>query len=464
MNISKKNKELEGLKIKNHILETIFEDASECIVVVDAEGYILMLSQTYANFLGITPQEAIGKHVTEVIENTRLHIVVKTGEREVGQIQRIGGNDAVTMRIPIIENGKVFGAIGKVMYKDVREVEVLCKQLEAAKRDLDLCKEQLKKVTDDHSSLDKIIGNSKKIKELKYLVTKIAKTDSTVLITGESGTGKEVFANTINNMSNRKNNNFIKVNCAAIPENILESELFGYVEGAFTGAKRNGKIGKFEMADHGTIFLDEIGDMGLEMQAKILRVLQEKEIERIGGNITKKIDVRIIAATNQNLQEKMQSGKFREDLFYRLNVVSLELPPLREIPEDIPVLCEHFLKNYNTEFGIYIEKINNEAMQYLQKYSWPGNVRELKNTIERVYNFVTESTIKAEHLPKEIINSHKFTNNNKGSLDKAIMELEMQKILDALKSSGGNKSKAAKLLGINRAGLYQKLKKYNINY
>jgi transcriptional regulator with PAS, ATPase and Fis domain len=283
-----------------------------------------------------------------------------------------------------------------------------------------------------------------------------------VLITGESGTGKEVFANVIHEMSNRRDNNFIKINCAAIPENILESELFGYEDGAFTGARRGGKIGKFELADQGTIFLDEIGDMSFDMQAKLLRVLQEKEIERVGGNTVKKINVRIIAATNQNLQEKIKRGEFREDLYYRLNVIALELPPLRERVEDIPLLCEYFLKKYNDKFGIYIEKIDDEAMDCLKKYSWPGNIRELENAIERAYNLIDGNVIKLKHLPEKIVS------NNRplcvGSLNKTLNEIEKQRIIDALKASGGNKSKAAKMLGINRAGLYQKLKKHGINY
>jgi transcriptional regulator with PAS, ATPase and Fis domain len=320
----------------------------------------------------------------------------------------------------------------------------------------------LRKVKGEFYALDTIIGNSDRVKELKRTILRIVNTDSTVLITGESGTGKEVFANVIHEMSNRRDNNFIKINCAAIPENILEAELFGYEDGAFTGARRGGKIGKFELADQGTIFLDEIGDMSFDMQSKLLRVLQEKEIERVGGNTIKKINVRIIAATNQNLQEKIKRGEFREDLYYRLNVVALELPPLRERAEDIPLLCDYFLKKYNDKFGIYIEKIDDEAMDCLKNYSWPGNIRELENAIERAYNLIDGNVIKLKHLPEKIVS------NNRplcvGSLNKTLNEIEKQRIIDALKASGGNKSKAAKMLGINRAGLYQKLKKHGINY
>ncbi len=459
-NCAKFIEEMEVLKIQNQALKVIFEDTYECIVMVDSNGYITMMNETYANFLGIKIEEAIGKHVKDIIENTRLHIVIETGKAEIGQIQGIRGYNAVTARFPIIKNGNIIGAIGKIKYKDINEVKMLFEKLETTIMELNFYKDRLRKVQGSCCTLDNIVGNSSKILELKKMVIKVANSDSTVLITGESGTGKEVFANAIHEASTRKNKNFVKINCAAIPENILESELFGYEDGAFTGAKQGGKIGKFELANQGTIFLDEIGDMGFNMQAKILRVLQEKEIERIGGNTTKKIDVRIIAATNQNLLEKMRKGEFRHDLFYRLNVINFELPALKERPEDIPFLCGFFLKKYNDKFGIYIEKIEEEAMIYLQKYDWPGNIRELENVIERAYNFARGNIIKINHLPQRILKKDKLFSY--GSLNKILNDLEKQTIFNTLESLGGNKSKTAEVLGINRASLYQKLKKHEI--
>ncbi|HHY04759.1 MAG TPA: sigma 54-interacting transcriptional regulator [Thermoanaerobacterales bacterium] len=334
------------------------------------------------------------------------------------------------------------------------------KKLNAANKELNLYKERLKKINGEYFALDKIIGESKEIKQLKKVVSQVANTDSTILITGESGTGKEVFANAIHEISDRRDNNFIKINCAAIPENILESELFGYEEGAFTGAKRGGKAGKFELAHGGTILLDEIGDMSLNMQAKILRVLQEKEVMRVGGYKANKIDVRIIAATNQNLQEKIKKGEFREDLYFRLNVVNLNLPALRERPDDIKTLCDYFITIYNKKFGIYVEQIEDDALQHMIKYPWPGNVRELRNAIERAYNFVNGNTIKTEHLPSKIINQQMFS--RVGDLNKILDDVERRSILEALETTKGNKSRAAKILGINRSGLYQKLKKHGI--
>ena len=378
----------------------------------------------------------------------------------MAQIQKIRGNNCVTIRIPVEKNNKIVGAIGKVIYKDIKEVESVCKNLEAAKKELNLYKERFKKVKGNYYAIDNIIGSSPKIMELKDIVAKVANSDSTVLITGESGTGKEIFANAIHETSDRRDNNYIKVNCAAIPPNILESELFGYEEGAFTGAKTGGKIGKFELANHGTLFLDEIGDMSIDMQAKILRVLQEKKVERVGGNTTKEIDVRIIAATNQDLVDKIENGQFREDLYYRLNVIPLHLPPLCERQDDIPELCDFFIQKYNDKFGIYIESIEDEAMSYLKNYTWPGNVRELENVIERIYNFIDTNRIKKEHLPENILKNNLI--EPVGNLKRMLDEYEKQIIVQALKTHSNNKSKTAKILGISRATLYHKLDKYGI--
>ena len=452
--------EVEKLKTENQALKSLFEDSHEGIVMVDKNGYITMMNKTYTDFLNIKPEDAIGKDVRDVIENTRLDIVLKTGKEEISQIQRIKDNDCITLRIPIIRDNQVCGAIGKVIYKDISEAEGFCRMLDSTKEELNLYKERFNKVKGAYYSVDNIIGISKMILQLKHMVERVAKSDSTVLITGESGTGKEVFANAIHETSTRRDNNYIKVNCAAIPSNILESELFGYEEGAFTGAKKGGKIGKFELANGGTIFLDEIGDMSFDMQAKMLRVIQEKRVERVGGNDSKKIDVRIIAATNQDLVKKIKEGEFREDLFYRLNVVPFIIPPLRERPEDIPVLCDFFIKKYNNKFGIYIDGIDAEAMDILKKFPWFGNVRELENVIERIYNFIDEYTIQRKHLPKQVLNSENHF--PKGKLRNILDEYEKQIIVTAFKTYEDNKSKVADELGISRATLYQKLKKYDI--
>jgi transcriptional regulator with PAS, ATPase and Fis domain len=309
----------------------------------------------------------------------------------------------------------------------------------------------------------KIIGESLAMRSLLSLIMKVAPTDSTVLIIGEIGTGKELVATSIYEQSLRKDKPFIKLNCAAIPEELLESELFGHEKGAFTGATTS-KRGKFDMANGGTIFLDEIGDMPFSLQAKILRVIQEREFYRVGGARTIKIDVRFIASTNQNLEQMVKEGRFREDLFYRLNVFSLHLPPLRERKEDIPLIVDNFL----TKSPKSVE-ISSTALQMLMANSWPGNIRELQNTIERAAVICDGDFIEPEHLPPSITGA--FTNNGEdlpslpanAPLDHRLNEIEKGMIIEALRKTGGVQIRATELLGINQRSLWHRIKKHNID-
>jgi transcriptional regulator with PAS, ATPase and Fis domain len=309
-----------------------------------------------------------------------------------------------------------------------------------------------------------IIGESLAMRGLLSMIRKVAPTESTVLILGESGTGKELVASSIYENSDREDQPFIKLNCAAIPEELLESELFGHEKGAFTGATKF-KPGKFDMANRGTIFLDEIGDMPLNLQAKILRVLQEQEFYRVGGSRTIKVDVRVIASTNKNLEEMVQEGTFREDLFYRLNVFTLHLPPLRERKEDIPLLVEYFLENLPKKQKIEISSV---ALQMLMVFSWPGNIRELKNTIESAAVIAENGYIEPAQLPGKITGafnqqstSVKLPTNI--PLDERLREIEKSMIIDALHKTGGVQVRATKLLGINQRSLWHRIKKHNID-
>ena len=307
-----------------------------------------------------------------------------------------------------------------------------------------------------------IIGQSRVLRSIFGQIMKVAPTDTTVLLSGESGTGKELVATAIYEQSLRRDKPFIKINCVAIPEGLLESELFGHEKGAFTGAVAQ-KKGKFELADSGTIFLDEIGDMPLTTQAKILRVLQEKEFERVGGTHSINVNVRLIAATNKNLQQMVKTGAFREDLFYRLNVFSLHLPPLRERREDIPLLIEHFLKQSGKELDV-----SQKAIQLLLAYHWPGNIRELQNVIERAA-IIAEETIEPTHLPSIFMSDIIISSNYDGeagkekSLDKRLHEMEKIMIIDAMTRAGGVQVRAAELLGINERSLWHRIKKYHID-
>ena len=458
--------ELEDVKNLKSTLDSIVNSIFDCIVVVDKSGFITMMNDAYGEFLGIDPKKVIGRHVSEVIENSRMHVVAQTGKAEICDMQKIGEHNTVVTRIPVVKDGEVVGAVGKVVFRDVKDLRVLARKMTSLQSELEYYKEELRKVQGGKYTFDSIIGSGEKIQWLKTIGLRAAKGNSTVLVTGESGTGKELFAQSIHYASARRHGPFIKINCASVPENLLESELFGYEEGAFTGARKGGKPGKFELANGGTIFLDEIGDMSMPMQAKLLRVLQEREIERVGGTKTIPVDVRIIAATNRDLESMMEKNTFRQDLFYRLNIISLHIPPLRERREDIPELCEALLIKINRDMQFDVDGVSPEALQLLMSYDWPGNVRELENLLERAVNLMDEpGRIMQDHLPAFIRRSSvpKETIGETGLPLAGIMEdAEKQAIYKALETAGGNRTLAAKLLGIHRSGFYQKLSKYQI--
>ncbi len=444
------------------LLKTVMEATNDAIVYVNKDGYVKMLSAAYAEFLKVNREEAIGKHVREVIENTRMDIVIKTGKPEIAQVQEINGRKMIATRIPVVANGKIIGAVGKVLFKDVDELNSLYMEINKIEKELNLYKDEFKRVNKAKYALDSIISESKVMEELKEITKRAAKTNSNVLVLGESGTGKELFAHAIHNNSRRIEAPFIKVNCGAIPFELLESELFGYEEGSFTGAKKGGKIGKFKAADGGTIFLDEIGDLPMNMQVKLLRVLQDREIERIGSNYSEKIDVRVIAATNKDLDKMVAEGMFRLDLYYRLNVVSIKIPPLRERKEDIPILSKYLVEKISKAENVRVDKISEDTLEYLKNYDWPGNVRELENILERAINFLeTEVIIKPEHLPLKITGITR--NKQVKSLKSILEEVEKQSIIDSLIISKGNKTLAANILDISRTSLYEKILKYDID-
>ncbi len=448
-------------------LGAILESAYEGIAVVDENGILQEFNEAYSRFTGITREDAIGRHVTEVIDNTHLHETVKTGIAERGVLQNIQGHDMVVHRIPLWKEGRIAGAIGMLIFEGVTEVYKIYEKLQEnqeAKPDLFT----KKKENDSRVTLDQIIGTSEGIMEVKRLARKAARTAATVLITGESGTGKEMFAKSIHHLSPFSTGPFISVNCGAIPEHLFESELFGYEEGAFTGAKKGGKPGKFELADNGTIFLDEIGEMPLVMQTKLLRVLQEKEAERVGGVKKYQINVRVIAATNRNLMQMVETGEFREDLYYRLNIIQLHIPPLRERKKDIPVLLVHYLKEICERYQTPGKLFTSEAVNAFVQHPWRGNIREMVNTVEQLVTLVDGKVIDYHHLP-EMLRKPELTlqkvNRDAGSIEEAKLlgsQRESEIILDALRRAGGNKSRAADLLGVHRTTLYQKLKKHRI--
>ncbi len=320
----------------------------------------------------------------------------------------------------------------------------------------------LESLVEEKYNFENIIGNSKAFQDVLKIVKQVAPTDATVLITGESGTGKEIIANVIHLNSKRAKNPLVKVHCAALPETLLESELFGHEKGAFTGAVAR-KKGRFELADSGTIFLDEIGEISPNVQVKLLRVLQEHEFERVGGEESIKVDIRVIAATNRNLKQLVEEGKFREDLYYRLNIINIHIPPLRERKEDIPLLINYFLNYYNKKYNKNIEGIREEALIAFQNYKWPGNVRELQNLMENLVILCNSKYITKDILPPHIINAdftHEKTNEITIQIGKPFEEIEKEIILATLNYTNWNKSKAAKILNIGRKTLLRKLEEY----
>ena len=443
------------------LFKDIIEIAYDGLVMVDTEGHIQMLSHAYADFLGIEQESSIGKHVTEVIENTRMHLVAKTGKQEVADLQKINENYIIATRTPILKEGKVIGALGKVLFENVDQFTALSKRVKSLEHELKKYKGDFRERNKASYTFDHLIGNSPAFINVKQQAKKVSKSDSNVLLLGESGTGKELFAHSIHNESSRAMGAFVKVNCAAIPSELLESELFGYEEGSFTGAKKGGKAGKFEVADGGTIFLDEIGELPMHMQVKLLRVLQEKEIERVGSSGSITVDVRVIAATNRNLEEMVSKGEFRLDLYYRLNVMEMMIPSLRERKSDIIILAKYFLDKYQRIMKKRVTGIHDRVLRLLRFYSWPGNIRELENCIERALNLVDEGEIiKPEHLPEEIVGHINISFVR--SLAEVMEETERNTILSCLEITKGNKSETAKQLGISRTTLYEKMNKYGL--
>ena len=455
---------IQALTEKLREYKLIFDSIHNGVMVTDADGYVTHFNKPYGQFLGLEPAAQIGKHCTDVIENTRMHIVAETGKPEINQSHRIKGQNMVVQRIPIWQDGKVIAVFGQVMFKDIKEVTKLANKLSLLESKVKLYEEELITLRSTRYTFDSIIGKSPAITILKKEALNAAANQFPVLITGDSGTGKELFAQAIHHASPRKLYPFVRINCSAIPKDLLESELFGYEKGAFTGAKTEGKPGKFEIANKGTVFLDEIGDLPLEMQPKLLRVVEEKEFERVGGTWVIRSDFRVIAATNQNLEEMLSDGRFRKDLFYRLNVIPLQIPPLRERRDDITPLARHFLQQMAQEAALSEIKMGPEAEKALQRYDWPGNVRELLNVLERTLSSINGNAIQLVDLPFYLHRTQKKSPQlNQTSIKEVQAKAEKEAIRFALKETNNNKVSAAKMLGIHRTLLYKKMKKYRIS-
>lgn len=456
--------EITNLKEIQTMLQAVIQSSEEAISVVDETGKGIIINPAYTRLTGLTEEAVIGQPATaDISEGESMHMqVLKTRRAVRGVAMRVGPNkkEVIVNVAPVIVNGKLKGSVGVI--HDMSEIKSLNRELSRAR--------QIIRNLEAKYTFDDIIGQSEEMK-LSIEQAKLgAKTPATVLLRGESGTGKELFAHAIHNASDRKFNKFIRVNCAAISENLLESELFGYEEGAFSGAKRGGKRGLFEEANNGSIFLDEIGELTPNTQAKLLRVLQEHELTRVGGTKPISINVRVIAATNVNIEKGIVNGSFREDLYYRLNRMPIHIPPLRNRKEDIPILAQRLIQKINQDYGRNVEKVSEDAIQKLMEYQWPGNVRELENVLGRAMIFMNfhENEIDVRHLPElnmepepaKTSSASKWKDGE--TLNKLLEQYERMIIVETLVKKNGNKTATAKSLGLSVRNLYYKLEKHNI--
>lgn len=435
-------------------------------MVIDLDGNVVYMNQQCADYLGVDAKESIGQYVKEVFPDTKMVEGLGLEDPKV-VFYHIHGRVGASVHIPLRKHDKKIGLLEYDLFQSYDPMDEFVDNYKVFQNELvDYYKEEIKHLRTTKYTLDNIIGSSSPIRKLKEKIEFAAKTNSTVLITGETGTGKELAAHSIHHLSVRRLRDFIKINASAIPESLAESELFGYSEGSFTGALKSGKKGKFELANKGTLFIDEINQMPLTLQPKLLRALQEKEIERIGGQQPVPVDVRIIAATNANLLDLVQKDLFREDLYYRLNVVGIHMPSLRDHMEDLPELVNSLVTQLNNLLGTRVKEISPGVYRILSKHHWPGNVRELQNTLERAMNYLVGDTLKEEHFDfgsfSQQLNSPAIEGAD-NLIEVVRNKAERQLILDTMEKCGGNKSQAARLLQIARPLLYQKMKRLHIN-
>ncbi|CAN5470646.1 hypothetical protein BH11PSE7_BH11PSE7_27500 [soil metagenome] len=451
------------------IVRHLITSPYEAMTVVDRRGVVRYLSPVHEKFFGLGRAEGVGQHVTKVIENTRLHEVAASGKSEVGHVQQMNGSSRVVTRTPIFDrDSHCVGAIGQVMFKGPEAIRQLGEQVAQLKKQVMFYERELSGLHNRSFGLDQIVGTSDAVRQLKADIVKVASLDVPVLLVGESGTGKELVAHAIQMLSPRSGASMVLVNAAALPANLVESELFGYEAGAFTGADRKGRHGKFELADKGTLFLDEIGDMPTDMQAKLLRVLQDGTFERVGGTQGKRSDFRLISATNRNFKTMIADGVFRLDLFYRISTITLRLPPLRERLQDIPLLADTFLANFATRHRQKRLSLDGSAVACLQAQPWPGNIRQLQHAVERAAIFCDTDVLTAANfanaaydgmtsMPTEPVPASGLAVAAEPSMKLAKDKVESEIIIDAMRRYDGNKKKVAETLNISRSYLYKKL-------
>jgi transcriptional regulator with PAS, ATPase and Fis domain len=406
--------------------------------------------------------EGAGIALSSFAPASRLAEVARTGIADNAQIVDLQGRTKITVNLPIKKDNKVIGAVGKILFQNTDQLEKLASRVRAVELQVERYETLLDEMRGHLYTFDNILSNNPAMMNLIEQARRIADSSATVLILGESGTGKELFAQAIHEASNKNKGPFIAINCGAIPRDLIESELFGYEEGAFSGAKKKGKPGKFELACGGTLFLDEVGELPLESQAKLLRVLEERKIDRLGGTTPLPVDFRLVTATNRDLITLATSGQFRSDLYYRINEFPIEIPPLRSRPEDISLLARHFLAEISHREQLPMLKISEKTLQILTHHNWPGNVRELRGLMRQMTWKAQGQTIEPHHLPSTL-NKGRSTIGISGTLEEQLAQAERNAILSALQSAEGNRALTSRMLGIHRTALYKKMARLGID-
>ncbi|MCX5816208.1 MAG: sigma 54-interacting transcriptional regulator [Proteobacteria bacterium] len=448
-------------------LKFIFRNPYETLIVTDRNARIEFMDRGSEKFFGLSQGDARGTDIRELFPHSSIPITLENGIPIVGRIFEVKDKKGIGTVYPIIKEEKIIGALARLTFYSLEVVDRINSEMNRLRRKVSYFEEKQQGEYSALYTFNNILGISSLIKDTIEIAKRISLVNTDVLIVGESGTGKELFAHSIHDFTHGEKP-FVKINCPAIPFELAESELFGYEKGAFSGALSSGKIGKFEVANNGTIFLDEISSLPLSVQAKLLRVLEEREIERLGSTKVKKISFRLIAATNKDLKILVKEGRFREDLYYRVAKTIINLPSLQERVEDIPVYLDHFLRKISLSFNIKPKKMSEKAIDASLKYNWPGNVRELINILELAMLKAWKSDkIDEEHLPFELIsNSVRPINNNSNNsiknIKKEVADKEKKLIVSALEKTKGNKRQAAIFLHMTRSALYEKIKRYNI--
>ncbi len=447
--------------MNEEMVRMMLDSPSEGLTVVDTKGKITLLSPSNERWFGLEPGGGAGLALSDLAPASRLSEVARTGVADRAQVVDLQGKTKITVNLPIRRDREVIGAVGRIIFQSTDQVEKLAGRVRTMERQVERYETLLNEMRGERYSFENILTKSQVMLSIIEQARRIADSSAKVLILGESGTGKELFAQALHEASGRKKGPFVAINCGAIPRDLIESELFGYEEGAFSGAKRKGKPGKFELACGGTLFLDEVGELPLESQAKLLRVLEERKIDRLGGTAPIPVDFRLITATNRDLGTNVNTGKFRSDLYYRINEFPLDIPPLRSRPEDIPLLARHFLTEVCRNERLPMLKISEGATEALMSHDWPGNVRELRGLMRQMAWKAQGMTIEPHHLPPSL---HKGQSTGiSGTLEEQLARAERAAIESALQTAGGNRALTARMLGIHRTALYKKMNRLGID-